>query len=243
MGTNYIGGEGSKSQGWNQFFDNYTIGRFFDSIFDVVQGEDEFNSAKWIEISDAWAPARASVRQFIHFGQIMQSGSFQEFDFGFNENKKRYNRYYAQPLNVESIIGIKIALFAGSEDGLATVGDATDIDKKLKDDVGIFFKIIKNFDHSSFMTGKDMSYLDDVLMLLKNHATTNEQEPSLRSQLDTQNSQSLKSYFDSFYQAGATILNQGTPRSLDQASTTNQSQLGYYMSFAMIYGLQIYILI
>ena len=70
-------------------------------------------------------------------------------------------------INIENIRDIDIAIFIGKQDDLSNPIDA----RRLKDELGSVVKLyleIEMYDHSSFLLGKKMDYLDDILTLLQN---------------------------------------------------------------------------
>ena len=63
-------------------------------------------------------------------------------------------------------INVKLSIFYGSEDRLATYQDIKRLIGELRNCEDIYFRIIKA-GHTSFMWGKDMSYFKDILRLLE----------------------------------------------------------------------------
>ena len=64
---------------------------------------------------------------------------------------------------------VPIALLVGKQDTLADEDDVNWLQKQLGDKV-VFRKDYNDFDHFSFQVGKDMSYTQDVVDLLKKYA-------------------------------------------------------------------------
>lgn len=96
----------------------------------------------------------ASMKQFIHYGQIGNADRFQQFDYG-SENQKRYGNMMtwftggAKPpkLQIENI-KVPIGMFVGKIDVLATPKDNRYVKSLLKTvDV---YEELDDFDHSSF---------------------------------------------------------------------------------------------
>ena len=60
-----------------------------------------------------------------------------------------------------------VAFFVGMQDTLATLSNAEWANARVQSTS--YFKILDNCDHSSFLIGKDMRFLQDVLELLNIH--------------------------------------------------------------------------
>ena len=71
-------------------------------------------------------------------------------------------------LKLDKIKKMPIAMFVGADDGLATAMDteweAGQIGERL-----VHYEIIKDFDHEAFLLGRDMSYIDRALDLVKEY--------------------------------------------------------------------------
>ncbi len=53
------------------------------------------------------------VRQLNHFGQLINNQEFTKFDYGKQENLKKYGTPNPMRIPLENIKGIPIAIFAG----------------------------------------------------------------------------------------------------------------------------------
>jgi hypothetical protein len=84
--------------------------------------------------SDQEAQNSASVQQVIHFGQITNRNSFQQFDYTkrkANMNQELYSQDTPPMIDVSQITDTPIALFVGQQDRLSTVQDAHWLNKTL----------------------------------------------------------------------------------------------------------------
>lgn len=118
-----------------------------------------------MKIEDGWGPARCSTKQLLHYGQVMKSGKFQKWDYGSaEENQTAYSADTPPELDLASI-KLPIAMFVGKQDTLATPDDCTWA-KGLIQSVE-HYQEMDDFDHSCFGTGKDMSYFDKAMELIK----------------------------------------------------------------------------
>ena len=98
--------------------------------------------------------------------QSKRDKKFQQFDFGKTENQKVYGQTSPPEINIRNF-DIPVAIFVGKQDELSTPA----VGKWTKDQVKktVYYKDIDNWDHSSFSTGKDMSYFQDVLILMSKY--------------------------------------------------------------------------
>jgi hypothetical protein len=70
-------------------------------------------------------PSGAGYKDFMHYGQFINSKQFQRYDYGEEENMKIYGQKTAPLCPLENIKDFPIALFAGTLDELA---DPKDVD-------------------------------------------------------------------------------------------------------------------
>ena len=112
-------------------------------------------------------PAGISVKSLEHTLQCYQSGKFQYFDYGVEENRKKYQSDTPPEINLKTISGMKIGLFVGSYD---LYGDEED-SKWLRDILGSNVVTYNTYDygHITYFVGKDMAYLYDVKFLLNTY--------------------------------------------------------------------------
>jgi len=121
-------------------------------------------------------PNECSTKELFQYGQIVEAGRFQEYDYGFFGNLSRYGHTTPPEIKLSDIIKMPIAMFVGAEDHLATPGDAS----WEKDQLGnvVHYEVIENFDHESFMLGLDTSYITRALEVVKQYnPATEEQAP------------------------------------------------------------------
>jgi hypothetical protein len=80
------------------------------------------NALRYADI-ETHNPSGSGWRNIVHYGQIIKAKQFQRYDFGSEENMKKYNQ--ATPPKYDlSAIPLKMALMSGDVDQL---GDPTDI--------------------------------------------------------------------------------------------------------------------
>lgn len=102
------------------------------------------------------APAGTSTKTVVHYGQeIHDNGNFQYFDYGKEENLKRYGSEEPPLYNLDNI-NVPIALFYATNDWLAGPTDvALLFDRLFKTSVGMFRVPFDHFNHVDFMWGVD----------------------------------------------------------------------------------------
>jgi len=96
------------------------------------------------------APAGTSVRNAVHFGQMVASGKFQKYDFGFIGNVWHYGTYKA-PEYVVSRMEVPTVLYWGGKDLFADPEDVGMLLFKIKNLQGSFYE--GAFDHLDYIWG------------------------------------------------------------------------------------------
>lgn len=154
-------------------FKNWTIlgfdfGSFLLAMFDAVEGSMTYNDNKWMRICAHWMNTRASVKQILHYKQIAESGQFQMFDHNDGwKNTVAYNSVTPPVINLTKITQVPVAHFIGLEDPLCYFKDATWVKNQIPS--SIYYREFANYDHNSFVRGKNMEYIRDLLQLLSIH--------------------------------------------------------------------------
>ena len=106
--------------------------------------------------------SNCSVKQALHYGQLVKSNKFQKFDWGSDRsNKSHYGQKSVPVIPLELIDGVPVGFFVGKYDSLADPKDAAAGYAKVKS--GVFYKEYDNMDHFSFMVGKETSFTGDLL--------------------------------------------------------------------------------
>lgn len=115
--------------------------------------------------------SNCSVKQALHYGQLVESNKFQKFDFGSSwSNKSAYGQKSPPNIPLNEVEAVPIAMFVGKYD---TLGDPTDAAQAFATvENGVFFKEYDNMDHFSFMVGKETSYTNDLLAQIQKVAQT-----------------------------------------------------------------------
>lgn len=105
----------------------------------------------------------------MHYRQLIRSGKFEKFDFGFEENAKRYGQTEPPEYDLSKIKGVKLALFCGKTDLLSSPKDYTWCRDQLVNAEVVFFK---EYDagHAYFLfPAHPRPHFRDMAELIKKH--------------------------------------------------------------------------
>lgn len=97
-------------------------------------------------------PAEASVNQVVHYGQLVNSGRFNQFDYGPNENMIRYKTKTPPDYNLTRITA-PMYLFYSVGDWLADVRDTKRLKKELPNVKGYVKMDDPEWTHVDFVAG------------------------------------------------------------------------------------------
>lgn len=110
------------------------------------------------------SPAGASVKTFIHYIQLVNSGQFQMYDLGQTKNLKKYGLEHP-PIYRLNDITLPVAVFSSSDDWLATIPDIQSLLPNLQN--LIMHHVIRrdDFSHLDFVWAEDADVLVYYLIL------------------------------------------------------------------------------
>lgn len=130
----------------------------------MIVGDSKYNEPERVEVSHSVFPATASWKQLTHYAQLINSGLFEGYDEGTLGNMQRYGQMKQPEFDLTQIDKVPVAMFVGKQDDLAVPEDT----QWARDQIPstIYYEEIDNFDHGSFMLGKDMSFMDNVLAIV-----------------------------------------------------------------------------
>ena len=152
--------------------DDKLAGPFIRAFLSALYATDQVNNPKWLQIAANWSPARSSVREVLHYGQMIKSGTFQMYDYEDSAtNIKHYGTATPPQLDISKINQVPIAMFVGKNDSLATIKDCQWVKSQISSVV--HYQEIDGFDHSSYMAAKDMSYFSSVMGLIEQYNPSN----------------------------------------------------------------------
>jgi len=95
-------------------------------------------------------PAGTSTQNIAHYGQMVNNGKFEMYDFGRRQNVQKYGQDTPPQYDV-STISIPTYIFWGSSDWLADQKDVEGLIPKLRNLVGNVF--LNDFNHLDFLWG------------------------------------------------------------------------------------------
>lgn len=134
-------------------------------IDNIVSGGSEYNDAERYKGTLSKFPNAISWKELSHYAQMMVSGKFARYDYGKTTNLAVYGSKTPPEVDIAGIKSVPIAYFVGKQDALANVEDVKWASELTP--TTVLFKEIDNCDHSSYLLGKDMSFLQDVIPLVK----------------------------------------------------------------------------
>jgi gastric triacylglycerol lipase len=147
------------------------FGEFCDKVigFYADMQVDEVDNVERFPVILAHETGGTSVMNMKHFQQMVNYENYQvkKFDYGSLENKKKYGSFEPPVYNFTKIQG-PVALFSGSLDRLADGKDVQWLRENLDKKTVVFDKELR-FGHATFMWGRDLSYLKDVIVLAKKY--------------------------------------------------------------------------
>jgi len=138
------------------------------SIVFLISGYDVTNLDKnRIPVIMTHTPAGTSVKNIIHFSQMIRSNKLQMYDYKWNGNMHKYMQPYPPTYDIEQM-SVPVALFTGTADWLAT---PEDIDMYLRPFLPnlIYDQTDKFWNHVDFVWGKNANEIiyENVISLLK----------------------------------------------------------------------------
>jgi pimeloyl-ACP methyl ester carboxylesterase len=141
-----------------------------EGVIELICGKHQaaFNLSR-MEVMVAHEPGGTSVKNMIHWGQLISSGRFQKFDYGVVGNLEMYNQTTAPLYDISQIDPkLPIALIYGLEDELADPVDVEAIIKTLPTPP-IFVKELSTYSHLDFCWAIDAvtQFYQDVISILK----------------------------------------------------------------------------
>ena len=109
-----------------------------------------------------------SINQLIHFGQIIKSKHFRQYDYGALENYIKYKRFTPPDYNLDNV-KVPVAVYYSETDWLVTTKDIHMLFDKLPNLVKTYLVPHKQFNHIDFLWGTDAGILmyQEVIKTMK----------------------------------------------------------------------------
>jgi hypothetical protein len=149
-----------------------TFGPVCDGISKLLNLETSpYNDPEREQVVDARPGSSASIRQLIHYAQLVNEGIFMQYDWGNDSaNIAHYGSKTVPLIVLELIAKVPVAMLVGKQDDLADPVDTNNEKARIK--TLAFYKEYDNMDHYSFSIGKNMGFVSDVISLINSHKTT-----------------------------------------------------------------------
>ncbi|CAH2261658.1 jg12214 [Pararge aegeria aegeria] len=137
-----------------------------DNVLEWIIGNDyKFINAELLPVIYGHVPSGSSILQFIHYGQIYQSGRFCRFDYGPSENLAKYGDVLPPDYDL-SKVNLPIILFYSTNDWLSDLQDVTQLFAKLPNVYDSYN--IEMFNHIDYMyanVAKDLIYSNIIKII------------------------------------------------------------------------------
>ncbi|KAG5670739.1 hypothetical protein PVAND_000981 [Polypedilum vanderplanki] len=141
------------------------------TLFVIAGFDKEQYNSTLASVIFAHSPAGTSTKTVVHYAQeIQESGNFQNFDYGKEENERRYGSEHPPQYNLSNV-NVPIALFYAQNDWLAGYQDVKKLYTNLHSAI-MFYKIpFDNFNHVDFLWGIDAKEFvyDKMIELMKDY--------------------------------------------------------------------------
>merc|ERR1711962_139840 len=112
-------------------------------------------------------PAGTSVRSLWHYSQLIQNGLFRQYDYGWNENMRRYHNPHPPSYHLVDM-KVPTAIFNSDLDWLST---PVDVEKHLRYGLPdlLAYQFNENWNHMDYMWAKNAPELvyEKIFKLLK----------------------------------------------------------------------------
>mmetsp|Transcript_19030 Transcript_19030/g.34402 ORF Transcript_19030/g.34402 Transcript_19030/m.34402 type:complete len:399 (+) Transcript_19030:71-1267(+) len=103
-------------------------------------------------------PAGTSMKSIEHYGQLIQSGGFKDYDYGADENMKVYGSKEPPSFVLGDAAKIPIAMFIGTHDDLGDVKDESRAASELPEESSVFTEFFNDFSHITWIGGNKKSF-------------------------------------------------------------------------------------
>jgi lysosomal acid lipase/cholesteryl ester hydrolase len=135
------------------------------AMLEMTSDEDSWmNCPERIKVFMSHYPSGSSVKSLTHFKQIINSKTFQYFDYGEEENIKRYGSSTPKIYNLKLIEGVKIVLCGGIKDKLTNIDDIRWLKSQLNGKSLLSYYEFEHMGHASFLINNDITWFNFVLV-------------------------------------------------------------------------------
>jgi len=142
---------------WQQIFAKYVCGNrptdlICKNLLLMISGPNthQMNESR-IPVINAHSPAGTSIQNVLHFGQLMNTGKFQGYDYGSpNANRIKYGTP-SPPLYNLGNMNVPVAFYSSELDWLAASGDVAEAVSLVKNVIADV--VVPRFNHMDFVWG------------------------------------------------------------------------------------------
>lgn len=103
-------------------------------------------------------PSGSSVKSVRHYKQLMLKKQFEHFDYGVEENMRRYEQAEPPLIPLSNLRDFPVALFAGAEDHLANIADVRWLKDVMNEQGCLVYYDEYKFGHLSFLLPKNLRH-------------------------------------------------------------------------------------
>ena len=160
------------------FFDNHAtaLTNFFINLL-TDSNSRENNNPDALSVYLNHSPSGCSLKNLIHFIQIIKAKKFVHYDYKIEANCAMYRQKEPPEYDLSIIKNFPIMLIGGEMDKLGAPGDVVWLCNKLSQNNNIvYFKILPNMGHLSFMVAKDYSWFDEPFQIILNNYNKKEKK-------------------------------------------------------------------
>uniref|UniRef100_A0A1L8DPY1 Lipase n=2 Tax=Nyssomyia neivai TaxID=330878 RepID=A0A1L8DPY1_9DIPT len=145
------------------------------TIFLISGYDSEQLNKTLLPLQMAYVPAGASSKQLVHYGQLVNSGHFRQYDYGWTKNKEVYGTSKPPDYPLENITA-PIVLHFSDNDWLASTKDVQHLESRLNNSlIGSYRVPNPKFNHLDFLWAINVRTLlyDRVISLMNQHTKNN----------------------------------------------------------------------
>lgn len=117
-------------------------------------------------------PSGSSAKALCHLVQMFRSDTFCLYDYGKEENKKKYGTDCPPELNLDHVKDFPIALFSGQNDRLSHPKDVEWLEAKIKDTI-IYKNSFEHMGHISFHMANNIDWFSEGFRLINKYSRKN----------------------------------------------------------------------
>lgn len=132
-----------------------------------ISASSPYNDPDRYKASLSKFPNAISWRELSHYAQEVNSGKYEKFDYGETANLEIYGTKTPPEIDISKIHSVPVAMFVGKQDTLANHVDCKWAASQIASTV--HYQEIDNCDHGSYLLGKDVSFMFDVINLVQKY--------------------------------------------------------------------------